>query len=158
MLEAAEKPKRRPFESVDLREAGRRGGVVSGIARRHRFTEQLRQQVVTGTGMASYAAAQLLRENIEQREYAVREREREQRAGAEELARLREEAETLAAKVDALRDEEARRRERIERLTAAATAELAELERVKSELRQQVEADAEAAGLELVQHDDEADA
>jgi hypothetical protein len=145
---AEQKAKRKPFEGVDVRESGRRGGIASGLARRYRFTEELRRQVVEGSGMAAYAAAQLLRENLEARERAVRVAEREMHDAEAMRASLDDEIEQQHATLGRLQAQERTTRERIERLTTKASAELADLARQRDELRRAIATEAAAAGLE----------
>ena len=100
---ATETPRHRgrPFgPGHDPVEFGRRGGKSS---RKPAELRALLEKVLASDGMASYAAAQLLRDNVLEREHAVRAKERKLRTADEMLCDLMDEAEAERLTIAKLR-------------------------------------------------------
>jgi hypothetical protein len=113
--EASPKPERNPFEGVDLREAGRKGGKASGVSRRLRPLRELEAGIVESrNGAAKWKL-------LETRRRQLAELERARLLADERLLGLMDEADAERATIARLRE---RRRE----YEAAVTQRLAQLE------------------------------
>jgi hypothetical protein len=132
----------KPFGSPghDARELGRRGGEAP---RTRKYTAQLREQVVSGSGIASFAAYRTWLADLEGRERAVRVHERRFRDADMAVCNLLDQVDEETARRDALRAEVAELRD-----------QRAELERQCGELRAAIAREAEAAEMELVELSD----
>jgi hypothetical protein len=123
--EAASKPKTEPkrtlFAGVDLREAGRRGGIASGLARRNREIRRLEEKIA----QSSNGAAQLGLLRMRQ----ARERELQERIFAADK--------TLVSILDEIAREQGnleRLRERRREFVAEGDVEIGELQSTIAEL------------------------
>src|SRR5262249_18478077 len=132
---------------VDAVEAGRRGGLASGIARQPAVRKQRELEAKVLASKNGAAQVKLLQLSLERRYRELKEREialdiRQRKVTAAErevhrwddtLCELMDEADAEQAKLEKLE------------------AEVAELGRVRNLLRANVEAEADAQGLEVVE-------
>jgi hypothetical protein len=136
--EAAVEGARRPFEGVDLHEAGRRGGQASGISHRLRPQRELEERIkASGNGYAQLALLRIERE----RQKAL---EREQIRLDREVVYLTEAAEKERELIASYREEAARelmRRDEIILERRRAEGALHELEQHKAKLHAALQAD-----------------
>jgi len=156
--------KRTPTVKEDPVEAGRAGGLASGRARsRERaYVNQLRERVLNGKGIQSYAAMRAWLEDLEGREQRCRAREIARDEVAQEVAELRAQTayatETLR-RIWAETEKEEHRlvalREKASRLETQLEGDIDELERARNELRAEVIAEGVKLGRDLVEVDDD---
>jgi hypothetical protein len=145
-------PKRVPFEGVDLREAGRRGGVQSGISRRMRAQRELEAKILESRNGAAQVKL------LEMRQRRERALEQEQIRHDRIVLGLMDQAEELRSEIDHMRT----RRQHLERRVADLHSLVETDDGLIEALRQLPEARLEAAlralGHEFVDDHDVTDA